>query len=109
MVSMTERTEQTVACPVGGKVRLPMADALLALGLGLLALLAHLPFRTRMLYAWDSVLYAHAPDDFDVVTHRPQPSGYLFDVLTARAVHALTASPANDAYVAVSALAEVIR
>ena len=107
MVSVTDRTEQTVARPVGGKTKLLTGDALLALGQ--LALLAHLPFRTRMLYAWDSVLHAHALDDFDVVAHQPQPPGYLFDVLAARAVRALTASPANDAYVAVSALAEVIQ
>lgn len=105
MVSLRQTTGSAAIAPLRGRARALTASALPALALGLAALLAHLPFHTRMLYAWDSVLYALALDDFDVVAHRPQPPGYLFYVLAARTVRALGGATANQAYVTVSALA----
>lgn len=56
------------------------SDLLIAMALFLLTLLSRLPYMTSMLYAWDSVLYARAIDDFDMLAHQPQPPGYIFYV-----------------------------
>jgi hypothetical protein len=52
---------------------------------------SRIPFRTTMLYAWDSVLYARAIDHFDIRLHHPQPPGHIFYVglvwLVNRVVH----------------------
>jgi len=70
----------------------------------LIALLARLPFGSEYLWAWDSVLYARALEDFDVSAGRPHPPGYLLYVLTARAA-AIFTGDANAGLVLVSTLA----
>ena len=70
----------------------------------LIALLVRLPFGSEYLWAWDSVLYARALEDFDVSAGRPHPPGYLLYVLTARAAAFLTGD-ANAGLVLVSTLA----
>ncbi|TAK36702.1 MAG: hypothetical protein EPO21_01740 [Chloroflexota bacterium] len=42
--------------------------------------LARLPFRSEMLYHWDSANFALALIRFDPTQHQPQPPGYLFYV-----------------------------
>lgn len=42
--------------------------------------ISRIPFRTTLLYAWDSVLYTRAIDSFNVALHRPQPPGHIFYV-----------------------------
>ena len=105
MVSLMYRRLSAAGPPAARLARRRAPDCLLALGLALLSLLGHLPFRTQMLYAWDSVLYVRALDAFDVGVHQPQPPGYLFYVLTARLIRDLTGLPPNDAYIWVSQLA----
>lgn len=78
------------------------ADWLIALGLVVLTALTRLPFRTRMIYAWDGGLFARALQDYNVVPHYPQPPGYIFYVGTGKLVQGLTSLGANDTYVAVS-------
>jgi hypothetical protein len=82
-----------------------VADGLTALTLAAASLAAHLPFRTEMLFAWDSVLYVEALDDFNIGAHRPQPPGYLFYVLAARLIRYVAGVTPNDAYIWVSAFA----
>ena len=69
------------------------------------AALLRVPFASRLLFAWDSVLYARAIEHFRVallpLESRPHPPGYLFYVLTARAGAALTGD-ANSGLVLVS-------
>ncbi|MGN6676108.1 MAG: hypothetical protein ACTHMA_22670 [Thermomicrobiales bacterium] len=77
-------------------------DLLFAALLALLTALSRLPFRTTMLYAWDSGLFAQALRDYNVVVHHPQPPGYVFYVGTAKLLQALTGLGANDTYVAIS-------
>lgn len=60
-----------------------------------------LPFASEYLWAWDSVLYAQAIDDFDVASGRPHPPGYVFYVLAAR-VATLFTGGANSGLVLVS-------
>jgi 4-amino-4-deoxy-L-arabinose transferase-like glycosyltransferase len=61
--------------------------------LGLLTLATRLPFRSQVLFNWDSVNFALGVIDFDVVQHRPHPPGYVLYVATARALTWLTKDP----------------
>jgi len=55
-------------------------DWLITAALFLAAFLTRIPFRTTLLYAWDSVLYTRAIEHFDVTVHQPQPPGHIFYV-----------------------------
>lgn len=79
-------------------------DWIIAAALFIATIISRLPFRTGMLYAWDSVLYALALDRFDVTIHQPQPPGHIFYVGLVWAVNALLAAP-NASMVWVSMLA----
>lgn len=69
-----------------------------------IALALRAPFASEYLWAWDSVLYARAIEEFDVSSGRPHPPGYLFYVLLARAATWLTGE-ANAGLVLVSLIA----
>lgn len=79
----------------------PSVVALLLLA----ALALRLPFRSGLLWAWDSVLYARAIDDFHlgsaVLEQRPHAPGYVLYVLAAR-VAAAAAGDANAGLVTLS-------
>lgn len=79
--------------------------------LGLAALLLRVPFRADLLWAWDSILYARAVDDFHlgraILEQRPQPPGYVLYVLAARAA-AAASGDANTGIVAVSVVGGVL-
>jgi hypothetical protein len=79
-------------------------DPLIAALLFLLTLLSRIPFRTTMLYAWDSILYAQALDHFDVTQYKPQPPGHIFYVGLVWIVNQLVNDP-NAAMVWVSVFA----
>ncbi len=70
----------------------------------LVTLATRLPFATSHLWAHDSVLYEHAIARFDPAAQSPQPPGYLWYVLLARGVTALTGD-ANAAMVLIAAVA----
>ncbi|MDO8737048.1 MAG: glycosyltransferase family 39 protein, partial [Thermoleophilia bacterium] len=57
-----------------------------------------------MLYAWDSVLYTRAIEQFDVRLHQPQPPGHIFYVGLVWLVNSLVGD-ANAAMVWVSVFA----
>lgn len=65
-------------------------------------LASRIPFRTTLLYAWDSVLYTRAIDHFDVTIHQPQPPGHIFYVGLVWIVNRLLADP-NASMVWISA------
>lgn len=67
-------------------------------------ILSRMPFRSTLFYAWDSVLYTRALDDFDVTLHQPQPPGHIFYVGLVKLVNALVGDP-NAAMVWISILA----
>jgi 4-amino-4-deoxy-L-arabinose transferase-like glycosyltransferase len=75
-----------------------------ALALFGLALLTRLPFATSNLFAPDSVLYARGMERFDPFDQRPQPPGYLWYILTLRAIDLFTHDP-NRAMTILSAIA----
>jgi len=62
--------------------------------LGLLTLATRLPFRSQILFNWDSVNFALGILDFDVVKHRPHPPGYILYIGLTRGVTWLTGDPA---------------
>ena len=77
--------------------------------LATVALLLRVPFPSKWLWAWDSVLYARAIDDLSIgsggpLEQRPHPPGYVFYVLAARGLSWLNGD-ANGALVAVSVIA----
>ena len=65
-------------------------DALVALGLFLAGILTRLPFRSQVLYHWDSVNFALGMEHFDVYLHQPHPPGYFLYVMLGRLVNLLS-------------------
>jgi hypothetical protein len=65
------------------------SDRGLAFGLFVLGVLSRVPFRSRMLYHWDSVNFALGMEQFDVRLHQPHPPGYLLYILLGRLVDLL--------------------
>lgn len=80
------------------------SDWLIAAILFAATLISRIPFRTTMLYAWDSVLYTRAIELFDVRLHQPQPPGHIFYVGMIRLVNSVISDP-NAAMVWISILA----
>ncbi len=90
-----------------GRWRWPTGRALdltLALLLGLLTVQTRRPYKLRLPYAWDSLLYIRALGHFDPTIHQPQPPGYLLYVATARLLLLRVGDP-NRALVWVGILA----
>lgn len=56
------------------------SDWIITASLFLVTALSRVPFRTVMLYAWDSVLYTRAIEHFDITLQQPQPPGHIFYV-----------------------------
>lgn len=79
-------------------------DFLLALGFFLLGILTRIPFRSRMLYHWDSVNFALGLEHFDIYQHQPHPPGYFLYVMVGGLVRLLVGD-ANAALVWVSVAA----
>lgn len=77
----------------------------LAYGLGLffITLASRAPFRSQILYHWDSVNFALALEHFDVRLHQPHPPGYVLYVLLGRAFDVLFSNP-NTSLVWISVL-----
>ncbi|MBI4637787.1 MAG: glycosyltransferase family 39 protein [Candidatus Rokubacteria bacterium] len=69
-------------------------DLLLATALSVLTILSRLPYRARMLYNWDSVQFALALREYDVVKHQPHPPGYILYVGLGRLVDRWLDDPA---------------
>ena len=70
----------------------------------LLTVLSRIPFRTRILYHWDSVNFAFAMRRFDVAVDQPQPPGYILYVWLCRLVD-LRFRDANTTMVWISVVA----
>ena len=81
----------------------------LALGLFALTMVSRIPFRSRILYHWDSVNLANGLARLDVLNEHPQPPGYIVYVWLCRLVSVATggaaAADANSSMVWVSVVA----
>lgn len=76
-------------------------DWLITAALFLGTFFLRIPFRTTMLYAWDSVLYTRAIERFDITIEQPQPPGHIFYVGLVRLVNGVLGDP-NAAMVWIS-------
>jgi len=61
----------------------------MAAGLSVLTLLSRIPFRSQILYHWDSVNFAYGMREFSVAKEQPQPPGYIVYVWLCRLVDLL--------------------
>jgi hypothetical protein len=73
-------------------------DLAFASALSVLTVLSRLPYRATTLYNWDSVQFALALNEYDVVKHQPHPPGYILYVVLGRLVNAWLQDP-TAAYV----------
>ncbi len=73
--------------------RLANSDLVIAIGLFLLGIASRLPFRSQILYHWDSVNFTFALQHFDLAKEQPQPPGYILYVWLARLVNAIYHDP----------------
>jgi len=64
--------------------------------IALLTLLSRIPYRARILYDWDSVQFALALREYDVVKHQPHPPGYILYVALGRLVNAWLDDPTTS-------------
>lgn len=76
-------------------------------GLGLLVLVTRLPFRSQVLYHWDSVNFAYAMKEFNLAREQPQPPGYIVYVWLCRLVDGVF-HDAQTTMVSLSILASVL-
>lgn len=88
------------------------SDSWIAASLAIAVALSRLPFPSRELATWDSVLLARALDlgfstGTDLADQRPQAPGYLFYVGAAALLRPLAGSP-NAAFVALSIVASAL-
>ena len=67
----------------------PQQDAWMATSLFVLTLLSRVPFRSQILYHWDSVNFAYAMREFSVAKEQPHPPGYIVYVWLCRVVNLL--------------------
>jgi hypothetical protein len=67
----------------------------------LVTLLSLIPFRSKVLYHWDSVQFALATEHYDITVHQPHPPGYFLYVMLGRLLNIFT-HDANTSFVALS-------
>jgi hypothetical protein len=73
-------------------------------GLVIVYLITRIPFRSEILFNWDSVNYALGMQDFDVWQHRPHPPGYILYISLARLIDQIINNP-NSTLVMISIIA----
>jgi hypothetical protein len=69
-----------------------------------LVLVTRVPFASKVLFNWDSVNFALATDNFNVIKHQPHPPGYFLYVFAGKALNLMTGDP-NTSYVFISIIA----
>jgi hypothetical protein len=77
------------------------SDTGLSLALFAIGVISRIPFRSQLLYHWDSVNFALGMERFDVRLHQPHPPGYLLYVSLGRLVNLLVGD-ANTSLVWIS-------
>lgn len=68
-------------------------DLLTFWGLFLGTVMSRIPFRSRILYHWDSVNFAYGMRQFDVLAEQPHPPGYILYVWLCRLVDVVFRDP----------------
>ncbi len=90
-----------------GYIPLQSVDWMIGGGLALLVLATRLPFRSQMLFNWDSANFALALQHYDVTQHRPHPPGYPLYVASGKLLN-LAGLEANTALTLVAMLLSAI-
>jgi hypothetical protein len=80
---------------------------LIAASLFIFTLLSRIPFRSQILYHWDSVNFAYAMREFSVAKEQPQPPGYILYVGLCRLIDSLFGD-AQTTMVAISIAASAL-
>jgi MFS family permease len=78
-------------------------DDILLLGLFFITVFTRVPFRSRLLYHWDSVQFALALGKYDITVHQPHPPGYFLYVMIGRFIN-LFIKDANNTFIFISIL-----
>ncbi len=68
-------------------------DVLISFALFLLVLISRIPFRSKVLYHWDSVNFAYSLREFDIAKDQPQPPGYILYVLLCKGINYFVNNP----------------
>lgn len=79
-------------------------DVLIAVLLFVAGIATRLPFRSRLLYSFDSVNFALGMERFNLADHQPHPPGYIVYVALARVINYFVGD-ANNTLVAMSVIA----
>jgi hypothetical protein len=74
---------------VPGVIACVKPEVFISLGLFLGTVLSRIPFRSRILYHWDSVNFAYAMREFSVAKEQPHPPGYIVYVWLCRVMDLL--------------------
>jgi hypothetical protein len=82
-------------------------DVRVSVGLFVLTALSRVPFRSRILYHWDSVNFAYAIREFSVAKEQPHPPGYIVYVYLCRLVDVIFGD-AQTTMVAISIVASAL-
>lgn len=85
----------------------PRQDAWIAVILLVFTLLSRIPFRSHILYHWDSVNFAYAMREFSVAKEQPHPPGYIAYVWLCRLIDTL-AHDAQATMVGISIVASAL-
>jgi hypothetical protein len=85
---MSESIESTTHPPAWS-----ITETWSAVALFLGTVISRVPFRSHVLYHWDSVNFAYAMRRFDVIAEQPQPPGYIAYVWLCRLVDVLFHDP----------------
>jgi hypothetical protein len=87
---MNSSTSPTM--PASWRTRLLSSPSLMILFF-VIGVLSRLPFRSQLLYHWDSINFVLGMEHFDVRLSQPHPPGYLLYVLLGRLVNHLIHDP----------------
>ena len=82
-------------------------NLLIPLILGLLVVITRVPFTSKFLYEWDSVNYAMAFENYDILQQQPHPPGYLLYVALGKAVNYIFNDP-NTSIICLSIIFSVL-
>lgn len=93
----------TLTAKLGVRETWLASDAALIAVLAVVTLVSRVPFRSQLLYHWDSVNFALGMERFDVRLHQPHPPGYLLYILLGRVTN-LTFGDPNTSLVWISVL-----
>jgi len=77
------------------------------IALAIIVLITRLPFRSHVLFDWDSINFSLGIAEFNLAKHQPHPPGYILYILSARLLNHLT-HDSNTSMIALGILASIL-